>query len=257
MKPLSTDQAARPTLPRQRSGGLTEPGVTVRPARLDRPLNAGSISQGYVDPYLDDVVRRAADEARQAARAEGYAAGWAEGRRAAAQVQAEESAQLAEEATARRAADAQRARTLLAALGAAVQGGRRPSVPQWHEVADTLAEGAAHLARAILGRELRSVDSGVLELVRAALRAVAEPDGAVVHLNPQDAADLTTAGGPSARPTPTARGGDPADAEHLSGVRIVPDPAVAPGAVMVLTPAQRLQLDLPAALAAAEEVLRS
>jgi hypothetical protein len=40
-------------------------------------------------------------------------------------------------------------------------------------------------------------------------------------------------------------------------VRVISDPRVPVGSVVVLTPAQRLRHDLPAALDAAEAVLRS
>jgi flagellar biosynthesis/type III secretory pathway protein FliH len=133
--------------------------------------------------------------------------------------------------------DRERVRRLLAELGKAILEGRRASVPQWQEVADALADGALQIARAAVARELRSIDDPVAEAVRSALQAISEPGQAVVHLHPEDA---------------TFAGRQPPE-----GIRVVADASVPPGSVLVLTPAQRLLIDLPTALSAAERVLRS
>lgn len=208
----------------------------VRPARLDRPLRRTALDPTYTDPALEEMVRVAAERARAEARAEGYAAGWSQGRQAAAdRVRAENTAAALRLEADREAAGRTMSR-LLRALGEAARSARTAVTPEWAEVADTLAEGALQLAAAALGRELRSVDDTVVESVRGALRQLAEPGEAVVHLNP---ADATLVSGEDV------------------GVRVVADPAVPVGSVVALTPGQRLRHDLPAALAAAEAVLRS
>jgi flagellar assembly protein FliH len=210
--------------------------VEYRPARLDRPLRGTAIDPLYTDPALEEMVRVAAERAREEARAEGYAAGWSQGRQAATAKARNEQQNQAEIGEVERADLRLRVSELLSALAEATRTARVAAAPEWIEVADVLASGALQLAAAALGRELETVDGAVLQAVQGALRHLAEPAEAVVHLNPVEAGLV-----------------DP----EIVGVRVVADPNVQPGTVTVLTPAQRLRHDLPAALAAAEEVLRT
>jgi flagellar biosynthesis/type III secretory pathway protein FliH len=125
---------------------------------------------------------------------------------------------------------------LMTALAETTAQARGTTVPEWTEVADTLTEGALRLAAAALARELESVDDALLTSVKGAIRRLSQPGDAVVHLNPVEAELLDGA---------------------VPGVEVVADAGVPPGSVVALTPAQRLRHDLPAALAAAEEVLRA
>jgi flagellar assembly protein FliH len=211
--------------------------VSVRPAHLDRPLRRTTLEPTYTDPHLEELVRVAADRARHEARAEGYAAGWSQGRQAAAERAGAERAAIAQQAVLARQAVSAQVRQLLAELAGAAASARAATAPEWIEVADVLAEGALQLAAAALGRELKSIDGAVIKAVKSALRHLAEPAEAVIHLSPNDAAML-------------------ADDDSIA-VQVVADPNVPDGSVIALTPAQRLRHDLPAALAAAEEVLRS
>ena len=211
--------------------------VSVRPARLDRPLRRGAIEPLYADPRLEEMVQAAAERARYEARAEGFAAGWSEGRQVAAAKSKTENAIAAKQTENERALAGMRIGQLMTALAEAARAARVTVAPEWSEVADTLAEGALRLAAAALGRELRSIDDSVAEAVRGALQRLAEPGEAVVHLNPADAALVLD---------------DPS-----IGVRVISDPRVPEGSVIALTPAQRLRHDLPAALDAAEAVLKS
>jgi flagellar assembly protein FliH len=246
-----SDRLDRAGGPRRRTraeeAGLSElpvdrPGVAatdrvVRPARLDRQLRRSAIDPAYSDQHLEEIVAKAAEAARERARAEGYAAGWAEGRQAAAEQARQQAAQLAEEAARRLERDTARLRQLIAQLGEAVLTARRSAIPEWEEVADAVADGAIRIARAAMARELRSIDEPVADAVRRGLERIADPGEAVIHLHPDDAATV--------------------GASLPEGLRVVPDPTVPAGGVVVLTPAQRLRLDLPSALAAAERVLRS
>ena len=249
MKPSSTDPArpGRPRRTRAEEAGLTalpldRPGVAgedklVRPARLDRQLRRGTIDPTYSDTHLEEIVAKAAEAARETARAEGYAAGWAEGRQAAAEQARQQQAQLAEQAAARMEQETRRVRQLIAQLGEAILSARRSAIPDWEEVADAVADGALRIARAAMARELRSIDEPVADAVRRGLERIADPGEAIIHLHPEDAALV-----------------------HDSlpeGLRVVADPTVPAGGVVILTPSQRLRLDLPGALAAAERVLRS
>ncbi len=210
--------------------------ATVRPARLDRPLQQGILDPGYSDPHLEQVIRDAAEQAREAARAQGYAAGWTQGRQAAAAEAKLQAAAGAEQIEQDRQAATVQIRQLLNSLAEAAISTSQRSESEWSEVADVLGEGALHLAQAILARELHSVSDALMLNVRAALQQLADPGQAVVHLHPQDTALIK---------------------DVPEGVRIVPDPAVPVGSVVALTPAQRLRMDLPEALAHAQEVLRS
>ena len=220
-----------------RPNRVVQDQVSVRPARLDQPLRRAVLDPTYTDPHLEELVRVAADRARHEARAEGYAAGWSQGRQAAAAKAQTENAAVAREIDLERIASARRLAQLLSSLGEAARAARATVAPDWSEVADTLAEGAIRLAAAALGRELRSVDDTVVESVKGALQRLADPGEAVVHLNPQDAALVLD---------------DP-----TINVKVISDPRVPAGSVIALTPAQRLRHDLPAALDAAEAVLKS
>jgi flagellar assembly protein FliH len=210
--------------------------VTVRPARLDRPLRQGSLDPGYSDPHLEEIVRAATVQAREAAHAEGYAAGWTQGRQAAATTAVQQVRVVQAEQERQRAAASQQVAELISGLSQATAAQSQASAAQWAEIADVLGDGALQLAQAVLARELRSVDDAMALNIRAALQMLADPAQAVVHLHPQDAALVS---------------------EPPDNVRIVADPAVPAGGVVALTATQRLRLDLPAALAAAAEVLRS
>ncbi|MFI7585870.1 FliH/SctL family protein [Spongisporangium articulatum] len=206
----------------------------VRPANLDHPLRRTAINPTYSDPVLDDIVAESARAARDDARAQGYAAGWAQGRQAAAVEAAQVAAATAAAEQQRRDSETAQFNGLLARLADAARDARTVQVAEWQDVAAALAETAVQLAVALLDRELAATDDAVLEGVLAALARVADPDAAVVHLNPADLRLVT---------------------EPPAGVRLVPDAAVNPGDVLVLTPAQRLVRSLPEALAAAREVL--
>ncbi|WP_285593217.1 FliH/SctL family protein [Kineosporia sp. NBRC 101731] len=211
--------------------------TSVRPANLDRPLTRTTIEPHYSDPRLEEMIRTASLAAREEAQAQGYLAGWAQGRQAAAEDTARIRATQQKENQRIRAEVADQVTELLEMLGKAVQEAGQAALPEWNEVADVLIEGSLKLAAAALGRELQTVDDAVGQTVRAALRHVAASDETVVHLHPDDAAMLGDNG--------------------PEGVTIVPDITLSPGSVAVLTPAQRLRQDLPAALAAAEEVMRA
>jgi flagellar assembly protein FliH len=234
---MTARRSASRNLPRNPVIDATRVDVSVRPARLNQPLRTTSFDPTYTDPHLQDLVRRASEKAREEARAQGYATGWSQGRQAAGERADAESQVKARHTDAERAvAGAQLAR-LLASLAEATRAARVAVVPEWTEVADVLSAGALQLAAAALDRELRSIDNAVADSVRAALRHLADPGEAVVHLNPSDAAMLND--------------------DETIGVVVMADSTIPAGSLVVLTPAQRLCHDLPAALAAAEAVLRA
>lgn len=213
---------------------------TVRAMNFDRPLVPGVGGMAWIDPEIERLVHQAMERGRDAGRAQGYAAGWAQGRRAAAEAEAAESARRAELVAAERAAEAARIRAVLDQLAQAVLTLDRTVHPAWVQVADVLTDGAMAIARAVLDRELASVTPPVLDGVRTAVRLLADGGQPVaLRMHPADAAEVAALVG-----------------ELPEGVRIVADAEVPLGDVLALTPAQRLLVSLPQAIAAAEEVLR-
>lgn len=218
----------------------TEP-LEIRPARFDRPLSgplAARVGAAWGDPVLDAQIAEAVAEGRRSGLAQGFAAGWTAGRRAAAEREAVEAAERAEAARLEHLEQRRRAETLLAALADAVRSAGSVTAPEYEQLADVLTEGALAIAGAAVARELASVDDDLLRRVRTAVRALAGDGRLVLRLHPRDAAAIEGAR-------------LPADAE------IVPDGGLAPGTVAVRGELQRLRLDVPAAVAAAAEVLRS
>ncbi|HVN14051.1 MAG TPA: FliH/SctL family protein [Kineosporiaceae bacterium] len=213
----------------------------VRPARLDRPLTgAESVGHGgtWGDPALDAALAAAMEDGRRRGTAQGYATGWAAGLHAAAERERVDAAARAQAADVERRERLGRAESLLAALAEARRQVAAAAAPTWEQLADVLADGALAIARAALARELSSVDDDVERRVRAALEALADDGRLAVHLHPDDVAAL-------------------AGARLPEGTQLVPDVGVRPGTVDVRGDVRRLRIDIPAAVAAAEEVLRS
>ena len=218
------------------------PEDAVRLAVFDRPLGAGHGPASWGDPALMRRFEASVKRGREQGRAEGYAAGWAQGRRAAAEQEQVELVVRAEQDAQRRQAQEARVSAAIDQLVTAARRLDRATAPAWAELSEVITDGALAIARAALGRELSTLDEPVVEAVRTALHTIAEPADVVLRLNPADHAVLE---------------GLAAEAIARPGLRLVADPQVEPGDVLALTPVQRLQLSLPSALAAAEEVLRS
>jgi flagellar assembly protein FliH len=215
-----------------------------RPARFDRPLTPGGApgdsGLSWGDAETDRRVSAAVQAGLEQGRAAGYAAGWAQGRQAAAEAERADAAARAAADAALVAEQSDRVGAVLAALRAAADERDAVTEPAWTELADTITDGALAIARAAIARELASVTPPVLASVRAAVRTLACPGPVTVRVHPIDLSALETVAGHSI----------PAQ------VRLLADPALAPGEVLVVGPAQQLRLALPAAVAAAEEVLR-
>jgi flagellar assembly protein FliH len=245
MRPLSTD----PLVPRQRTAAgvgadrSRQPAAAgeVRVVRFDRPLRTGADSVGWGDPEIKQRIERAAQEARQESYSLGYAAGWAQGRRAAAEQAKVDEVERAEATARELQAVRARAEALLHTLAEASRQATVAALPAWAEVADAVADGALAITRAALGRELSAVDAEVADAVRTALRTLTAADEVTLHVHPSEAELLR----------------DLVGAELPGRVRISADASVPAGGVLAQTPVQRLRQDLPAAVARAEQVLRS
>lgn len=232
MKRSSSDEAALPL-----------PAATIRTARFDRPLRHGA-AQSWADAEVDRQIRAAIDDGREQGRAAGYAVGWAEGRRGAAAAEAAATQARDSAEAARRDQESARLAAVLTALAAVGPDLERALEPAWDEVADAITVGALQIAAAALGRELAALDAPVLDAVRTAVRTVSAAGAVTVRLHPQDHASLC---GPHGLATGM---GLP------DGVRLIADPELAPGEVRAASVSQRVRLHLPAAIEAAEEVLR-
>jgi flagellar assembly protein FliH len=223
----------------------------VRAARLDRQLTcgpgsslavtrSGDFDRVYADPHLEELVNRAAQAAREHARAEGFAQGWADGRRAAAEAAQAEIERARRASATASSAFAGRAKAALSALDAASRVARTAMSPELAALGEAIADGALELASAALGRELAGVDAEVAEAVRTAMRALGTTDVAVVHVNP---ADLQTLSGLP-------------DGSLPDGVRLHPDPDVPEGGALATSANRQVLAHLPSALARAREAMR-
>ena len=228
--------------------GATSPGGSsadsspdVRPARLDRPLNAGPLGPMYADDRLRELVEQAAAQAREQARAQGYASGWAQGRRAGeADIRADQE-RIEAAGQAARAAFAQQAATALQALADAADASRSRELPVWDELGEAIMDGALALARAVLARELSTVDAEVVEAIGVALRTLGEPDEVVAEVSPDDYVLL----------------GQLPAGTLSAGVRVRKAADVPPGAARVSEGSRQALVSLSDAVERAAQVLRS
>ena len=231
MKPSSSDTAV--------TTGTGAPEVLT--ARLDRPLAAGALGHGWAHPAIEEQIAKVRQAAAEAARSERYAARSAQGRRAAAEALEVDRRRQQEQVDAQALTQATRVEAALAVLADAVARVDEAAVPAWEEVADTLVEGALGIARAVLARELGSLDATTLEALHVAVRCLGTPPAVTVQAHPDDVATLDA----------VAAGRRPA------ALTLVPDPSQQPGTLVTRTLTQRVKVGVPAALAAAEEVLRA
>ena len=221
---------------------VLDPLAGVRPARLDRPLTgAQSVGRGgaWGDPALDAALAEAIDDGRRQGSAQGYAVGWAAGMRAAADRGARgDSGPGRRRRRPQRRERLGRAESLLAALAEArrevAASAARPgsSSPTCSRTGPW--PSPARLSPASWPPSTTTSCGG-----SAPPSQVLADDGRlVVHLHPDDV-------------------GRPVGGRLPGGTQLVPDAAVRPGTVDVQGDVRRLRLDVPAAVAAAEEVLRS
>jgi flagellar assembly protein FliH len=215
----------------------------VRAARLDLPLAEHSFDPTYADAHLERIVRAAADDARESARAQGYALGWSQGQRAAAeQAELERESRIRADIT-RRSADSAAMGSALSALESAATAVRQAEAQSWDAVADGLTDAAVRIVEALLARELNATDDAVLESARTALRSLGGSGSSTVRLNPADLALVRAA----------SLGSDVgSDLEH---VEIAADPTVPPGSAEARLDDTQVLVDLPAVVARIEAVM--
>src|SRR5204863_3213405 len=118
---------------------------------------------------------------------------------------------------------------------------QRRDQPSWDELGEAIMDSALELARAVLARELTTVDAEVVETVGVALRTLGGPDEVVAEVSPDDY---------------TLLGRLPAGALP-PGVRVRPAADVPPGGARVHDGSRQALISLSDALERAAQVLRS
>jgi flagellar assembly protein FliH len=222
----ATDEAPAPPEPADRR-------LTIRRA-ADMPVPANRQSFRLGDVYAEELARL-----RQQAHAEGFAAGHAEGLTAAAAAVAE-----VERTAAQRLADVQarwerRLASATAALNAAVTRLDESALPVADDVRETIIGATLTLVEDLLGRELALADSPVLDAVRRALTLCPADAPAVVHVHPDDLAEI------------------PADAlaDLPDSVRVVGDEQVERAGAVAESGVRRIDAQLSTALERVQAVL--
>lgn len=189
------------------------------------------------DAVTEGALAGMVEDARAAARSQGYAVGWAQGRReAAAEAELAARARDEEHAQERRRWAARQQTALDALQRAAEQLARATEEAQAlvHAQATALAR---ELTELMVGHELRATPDTAADVVARVLAAGPADRPFVVRLHP-DAADSTAVA---------------ALAEH--GVRVVPEPGLAPADAVVEVDDHVLDLRLGSALDRVREVL--
>ncbi|GAB4010122.1 FliH/SctL family protein [Nocardioides ultimimeridianus] len=216
----SSSEARRLEMPELRHGEWTRRG------------GAAVLGDAATETMLGDLAQRT----REAAQAQGYAVGWAEGRRAAA---AEALAVRDQVAAARAAEDAVRRQEHAAAMAALAQAAEqvRGLLGDLAGAIEAQATGLAWaLTEELVGREVRSADS--VDTVRRVLAVLPDSPVATVSLHPSVVGDAVVQ-------------------DLLArGVRVVPDPSLAPVDALVEADGAVSDLRIDAALERVREVLR-
>lgn len=189
------------------------------------------------DEVTEGALASMVEDARAAARSQGYAVGWAQGRREAA----------AEAALATRGHDQQRAedrkrfaaqqRAAMDALQRAAEALARATEEAQALVRAQAIDLARELTEAMVGHELRSAPDNAADVVARVLAASPADRPFVVRLHP-DVADSSVVSMLSE-----------------SGVRVVPEPGLAAADAVVEVDQQVLDLRLRSALDRVREVL--
>jgi flagellar assembly protein FliH len=239
----STSRAFTPLLPAPVADDVVVLRGEVATIALGTPeLRSGEWTRfGPASVLGDDVTEGAlaamVEDARTAARSQGYAVGWAQGRREAA----DEAALTARSHEMRLAEDrkryAARQQAALDALQRAAEGLARATEEAQALVRAQALDLARELTETMVGHELRSTPDNAADVVARVLSTSPADRPYVVRLHP-DVADSSAVSMLSE-----------------SGVRVVPEPGLAPADAVVEVDGQVLDLRLRSALDRVREVL--
>lgn len=142
------------------------------------------------DAVTEGTLTSLADQARAAARAQGYAAGWADGRRRALDSARDVEAQLHVRAAEDRAAAVAEQRSLVEALTTATERCCADLTSRYDDLARQALDLALQIAEEVLQRELAVADRPGLDALRRALAPVDPRTAVTVRLHPADRAAL-------------------------------------------------------------------
>lgn len=198
--------------------------MTMRPAIMREDTAVFSVVRPEALPVDDYALLTERERCEREGRACGYAAGLLE---AQAEVEAATERARAEQVSA------------LAALELAAAKAGEVLETERDRLQHAAAELAFQIAEAVLARELKLSSAPGLDAVRRALAESPESDGAVVRLNPDDAAALDA--------TPLGR----------DGMTIVPDPSVGAGGCVLEVGAAIVDARIEASLERVRRVLDS
>lgn len=216
---------------------------TARPARLSTDLgSAGFAGVGIadarrVDPYLDEVVAAAREEARREGFAVGHAQGVEAGTREGRALLAEQQHALVEQDARERASRFERLTQLLTAVEEAVVGALDYQAPRVEEMRDLIAGTAVDIAEAVVGHHLEIEECAAKDALMRALREVPRRATLTVRMHPADVALVTEITG---------------DITEWNIARVVPDLSVERGDAF----AEAESLEVEASVAGAFERVR-
>ncbi|WP_226346424.1 FliH/SctL family protein [Agilicoccus flavus] len=168
-----------------------------RPARLSTDLaRAGFAGVGVadarrVDPYLDEVIAAAREQAHRDGYVAGHADGMEVGVREGRALLAEQQAALLDEDARERAARRERLSQLLGAVEEAVVGALDYQAPRVEELRDLIAGLAVDIAEAVVGHHLSVGECAAQDALRRALEQVPRRTSLEVRMHPADVALVT------------------------------------------------------------------
>lgn len=211
-------------------------------ALATQELRSGEWTRFGPDSVLGDDVTEAAlgsmvEDARVAARSQGYAVGWAQGRR-----EASDAATLATRAHHEQLAEERkrweaRQRAAVDALQSAAEALSRATEEAQRMIRAQALDLARELTEAMVGHELRSTPDNAADVVARVLAASPADHPYVVRVHPDVA------------------GSDVVTVLSAAGVRVVPEPGFDPADAMVEVDEQIIDLRLSSALDRVREVL--
>lgn len=192
------------------------------------------------DEVTEHALSSLVEQARSAARSQGYAVGWAEGRREAAAAAAVEAEEREAAAAAAREHDESRHRDVLQALARATEGVVQAVTDAQNAVQAQAVELARELTEAMVGHELRASAAAGQTAAEVVMRVLGEtPTGQpfVLRVHPLVADDAALAD------------------LGAAGVQVVPDALLAAHDAIVEVDDRLLDLRISAALDRVREVL--
>lgn len=166
----------------------------LRPARMSSDLQKtqfaalGIADPRLVDPYLEEVVEQAREEARRAGYEDGRAAGFDVGRQEGLDLLAAQQRELLEQDAAERAARKERLTHLLTSVEDAIAVALDYQAPAVEELRDLVTSIGVEVAEALVGHHLQVGDCVARDAVMRALEQIPRRTSVTLRLHPDDIA---------------------------------------------------------------------